>query len=77
MDWVSLILGIADKTGSIILKKLALKHKDALKKVEDELWEEHNKEFELRDMALIDNLSREKEQLERIFYDEIHKAMTE
>jgi hypothetical protein len=75
MDWLSIILGIVDKGADIYLQKLAVKYKEEMKKIENVLWVEENKELSVRDMAVIDNLKREKAQLERLFYEELHKAV--
>lgn len=74
MEWVTLVLGLLNKTGDIVLINMARKYKEQLKEIENKLWIEENKELSVRDMARIDNYKREKEQLERIFYDELHKA---
>jgi hypothetical protein len=70
-----LILGIVDKGADIYLQKLAVKYKEEMKRIENVLWVEENKELSVRDMALIDNLKREKGQLERLFYEELNKAV--
>ena len=75
MDWLTLVLGLVDKGADIYLKKLSVKYKEELKAVENLLWQEENKELSVRDMALIDNLKREKAQLDKIFYDEIYRAV--
>jgi hypothetical protein len=75
MNWVSLVLGIIEKGQDIYLKKLAVKYKEDLKDVEDKLWLEENKDFAVRDMALIDNLKRKESQLNKLFYEQIYKAV--
>lgn len=70
-----MILGIVDKGADIYLQKLAVKYKEEMKRIENVLWVEENKELSVRDMALIDNLKREKGQLERLFYEELNKAV--
>lgn len=75
MDWLALVLGIVDKGADIYIQKLAVKYKEEMKKIENVLWVEENKELSVRDMAVIDNLKREKAQLEKLFYEELHKAV--
>jgi hypothetical protein len=77
MEWLSLSLQLGTEYLKLRNKKLSVKYKEKFKSLEDDIWEEDNKDYSDRDMAKLDNLRREKAQLERLFYNEIKGALNE
>lgn len=71
MDWISAALEFGTELVKLQNKKLDTKYKEKAMKLRSDIWEEENKDFPLRDQALIDNLKKEEHDLVELFYKEV------